>query len=83
MKGSVFSRIQVLTSVSDQDPDPDSISSVGPDQDLELDPGVSRRAKITYKNKKVAKFHVLKCWMSSFELKASPVAWTSFMETKG
>ncbi len=42
-----------------------------------------RRAKITYKNKKkVKKFHVLKCWMFSFEgLESFPVAWTSLMET--
>jgi hypothetical protein len=27
----------------------------------------SRRAKITHKYKKVKNFHVLKCWMFSFE----------------
>jgi len=34
--------------------------------------------------KKVKRFHVLKCWMLSFEgLKASPVAWTSLLEAQG
>jgi hypothetical protein len=38
---------------------------------------------MTHKNRK-NKFHFLKCWMLSFEgLKASPVAWTSFMEAYG
>jgi hypothetical protein len=27
----------------------------------------SRRAKMTYKNSKAKKLHVLKCWMFSFE----------------
>jgi hypothetical protein len=36
------------------DPDPESGS-------------VSRRAKMTHNNNKVKKFHVLKCWMLSFE----------------
>jgi hypothetical protein len=41
-----------------------------------------KKAKMTHKNrKKIKKFHVLKCWMFSFRgLKASSVAWTSFME---
>jgi hypothetical protein len=45
----------------------------------------SRRAKMTDKNrKKVKKYHVLKCWMFSFEhMKASPAAWTSIMVLYG
>jgi hypothetical protein len=48
--------------------DPDSIGSVDPDSDLESGSG-SRRAKMTHKNRKKfkKKFHVLKCWMASFE----------------
>jgi hypothetical protein len=43
--------------------DPDSIRSVDPDSE-----SGSRRAKITHKNRiMLRKFHVLKCWMFSFD----------------
>jgi hypothetical protein len=51
-------------------PVPDSIRSVDPDPDSELGSGSrsrSRRAKRPTKMEKVQKFHVLKCWMFSFE----------------
>ncbi len=53
-------------SVSGSRLDPDSIGSVDPDS--ETGSG-SRRAKITHKSreKKIKKFHVLKCWMAFFE----------------
>jgi hypothetical protein len=44
--------------------DPDSIGSVDQDPDSESGSG-SRRAKMTHK--KIKEFHVLKCWMASFE----------------
>jgi hypothetical protein len=57
--------------------DPDSIRSSDPD----LDP---RGQKLPIKIEKINKFHVLKCWMFSLDgLKASPVAWTSFMVAEG
>jgi hypothetical protein len=47
--------------------DPDSIRPVDPDPHLESGSG-SRRAKMTHKGRKIIKkFHVLKCWMFSFE----------------
>ncbi len=46
-------------------PDPDSQSGSGP-----------RRAKMTHENLKSKEFHHLR----AEPLKASPVAWTSFME---
>jgi hypothetical protein len=48
------------------DPDPDWIRSVDPYPDQESG-SASRGAKITYKNLKIKKFHVFKCWMFSFE----------------
>jgi hypothetical protein len=58
-------QVQVTRSLSD----PDWISSVDPYPDPDSESGSkSRRAKITQKNrKKVKKFHVLKCWMFSFD----------------
>ena len=55
---------------SDPDPYPDSIGSVDQDQDLDQDqdpdpdPGGQ---KLPTKVKKIKKFHILKCWMASFE----------------
>jgi hypothetical protein len=47
---------------------PDSIRSVDPYPDSEYGSGSgSRRAKMTHKIEKINKFHVLKCWMISFE----------------
>jgi hypothetical protein len=40
----------------------------------------SRRAKITHKSNFFFKVHVFKCWMASWELKASSVTWTYFMK---
>jgi hypothetical protein len=40
--------------------DPDSVRSVDPESGF-------RRPKMTHKNRKVKKFHVLNCWMFSFE----------------
>jgi hypothetical protein len=46
----------------------DSTSAVDPDSMGSLDSYPDPRAKIALKNrKKVNKFHVLKCWMFSFE----------------
>jgi hypothetical protein len=45
--------------------DPDSIRSVDPYPDLES--GSRSRQKMTQKNKKIKKFHVLECWIVSFE----------------
>ncbi len=60
--------------------DPYSIGSVDPDPYSESGSG-SRRAKMTHKSrKKLVKVHVLKCWMASFELKASSITLTYFME---
>jgi len=48
--------------------EPDSIRSVDPYQDPDSECGSeSRRAKITPKNIKINKFHVLKWWICSFE----------------
>jgi hypothetical protein len=46
--------------------DPDSFGSVDPDPYSESGSG-SRRAKMTHKSRKIKKFHVLKCWMYSFD----------------
>jgi hypothetical protein len=45
-------------------PDPDSITLVDPDSGSGSG---SSRQKLPIKTKKVEKFHVLKCWMFSFE----------------
>jgi hypothetical protein len=67
---------RALTSVSDPDPDWIQIGSgfnqvrgsvsPYPYPDSESGSG-SRRAKMTHKSRKIKKFHVLKCWMFSFE----------------
>jgi hypothetical protein len=47
--------------------DPDSIGSFDPDSESGSGSG-SRRAKMTHKSRNIfLKFHVLKCWMASFE----------------
>jgi hypothetical protein len=57
----------VLQNLDDRVANPDSIGPVDPDPYSESGSG-SRRAKMTHKSrKKVKKFHVLKCWMFSFE----------------
>jgi hypothetical protein len=56
-------RISPLCSVTGYSvSDPDSIRSVDPDSE-----SGSGRAKMTHINRKVKKFHVLNCWMVSFE----------------
>jgi hypothetical protein len=51
--------------------DPDSIRSADPDPDPDFGSGSgSRRIIMTHKNSK-KKFHVLKCWMFSFDLRAA------------
>jgi hypothetical protein len=51
-----------ITSLVDPDPDPDPVASLDPDR------SGSRRGKNDPENlKKVKKFHLLTCWMSSFE----------------
>ncbi len=70
-------KLSVLFSVSDQNPDRIRIQS-GQWIRIRIKEG-----KINHKNrKKVRKFHVMKCWMFFRGLKASPEAWTSFMEAK-
>ncbi len=73
--GLPFKHEQNFFSVSDQDPDPDSIRSVDPDS--ESGSG-SRWAKMTQKNVEISLFEALHVLFSG--LKASSVAWTSFME---
>ncbi len=57
--------------------DPDSIGPVDPDPDSESGSG-SRRAKMTHRSRKNSCFEVLDGLF--FELQASSVTWTYFME---
>jgi hypothetical protein len=54
---------------------------MGPDPHFECEIRIRIQEEGKNYPQKVNNFHVLKCWMSSFKgLKASPVAWASFME---
>ncbi len=62
-------RIRIPNSIRSVDPDPDSKSGSGP-----------TTAKMTHKNRKKTCFEVRDVLIR--ELKASPVAWTSFVEAQ-
>jgi hypothetical protein len=57
-------KTSLFYSVSDLDPDPDSVRSVDPYPDS-LSASESRRAKMTYKSIKNLEICVLNCWMFS------------------